>query len=468
MGIFSTKSLDDLHAEAERGLLRRSLGPLHLTTLGIGCIIGTGIFVLTGTAASQNAGPALVFSMIISAVGCAFSGLCYAEFASMVPVAGSAYTYAYATAGELFAWIIGWDLILEYALSVSTVAVGWSGYFVSLARDLGVTIPPSLTAPPTNLPAAIVVLLVAALLVIGIKESADTNTVLVLVKSLVLVVFIVAGASYVKRANLTPFVPPNEGPFGRFGWSGVLRGAGVMFFAYIGFDAVSTAAQEAKNPSRDMPIGILASLAVCTVLYILVAIVLLGIVPYTQLDVADPLAVGIDATGIAWLSPVIKIAAIFGLFSTMLVNLLAQTRIFYSMSRDGLLPPIFATVHARFRTPHLSTIMTGVIIALVAGLTPINVLGQLVSIGTLLAFVLVSIGVIILRRTAPDTPRPFRTPGVPFVPIAGAVICLAQMVGLPLATWERLIVWLAVGLAIYFAYGRRHSLTEIAGARSML
>jgi APA family basic amino acid/polyamine antiporter len=468
MGLFSRKSLEDLHAEAERGLLRRSLGPLNLTALGIGCIIGTGIFVLTGTAASQNAGPALVFSMIISAVGCAFSGLCYAEFASMVPVAGSAYTYAYATAGELFAWIIGWDLILEYALSVSTVAVGWSGYFVSLMRDLGVTVPPGLAAAPANLPAAFIVLLVAALLVIGIKESADTNTVLVLVKSVVLVVFIVAGASYVKRANLTPFIPPNEGAFGHFGWSGVLRGAGVMFFAYIGFDAVSTAAQEAKNPSRDMPIGILASLAICTVLYILVAIVLLGLVPYKQLDVSDPLAVGIDATGIRWLSPVVKIAAIFGLFSTMLVNLLAQTRIFYSMSRDGLLPPIFARVHERFRTPHLSTIMTGTIIALVAGLTPINVLGQLVSIGTLLAFVLVSIGVIVLRRTSPDTPRPFRTPGVPFVPIAGAVICLAQMIGLPLATWERLVVWLAVGLVIYATYGRRHSLTEIAGPRSML
>jgi APA family basic amino acid/polyamine antiporter len=468
MGLLSKKSLDDLHAEAERGLLRRSLGPLNLTALGIGCIIGTGIFVLTGTAASQNAGPALVFSMIISAVGCAFSGLCYAEFASMVPVAGSAYTYAYATAGEIFAWIIGWDLILEYALSVSTVAVGWSGYFVSLAGDLGVHIPSAFASAPANLPAALIVLVVAALLIVGIKESADANTVLVLVKSVVLVVFIVAGAAYVNRANLTPLVPPNEGAFGHFGWSGVLRGAGVMFFAYIGFDAVSTAAQEARNPSRDMPIGILASLAICTVIYILVAIVLLGMVPYKQLDVPDPLAVGIDATGITWLKPVIKVAAIFGLFSTMLVNLLAQTRIFYSMSRDGLLPPVFARIHPRFRTPHVSTVLTGTIIALVAGLTPITVLGQLVSIGTLLAFVLVSIGVIILRRTAPDTPRPFRTPWVPFVPIAGAVICLAQMIGLPLATWERLFVWLAVGLVVYGAYGHRRSITQLVGARSSM
>jgi basic amino acid/polyamine antiporter, APA family len=463
VGLFTRKSFDALQAEAERGLLRRSLGPWNLTALGIGCIIGTGIFVLTGTAASQNAGPALVLSMIISAVGCAFAGLCYAEFAAMVPVAGSAYTYAYATVGELFAWIIGWDLILEYALSVSTVAVGWSGYFVSLARDLGITIPAALAAPPGagpgvfNLPAAVIVVLVSALLVIGIKQSADTNTLLVSIKAAVLVVFVAAGAAYVNRDNLTPFIPPNTGAFGQFGWSGVLRGAGVMFFAYIGFDAVSTAAQEAKNPSRDMPIGILSSLAICTVIYIAVAIVLLGIVPYQQLNVADPLAVGIDATGLRWLSPVIKIAALFGLFSTMLVNLLAQTRIFYSMSRDGLLPKVFATVHPKFRTPHVSTVMTGAIIALVAGLTRIEVLGQLVSIGTLLAFVLVSIGIIILRKTQPDAPRPFRTPGVPYVPVIGALICLAQMVGLPVATWERLLIWLAIGLALYFSYSRRGS-----------
>jgi basic amino acid/polyamine antiporter, APA family len=468
VGLFTKKSFDALQAEAERGLLRRSLGPWNLTALGIGCIIGTGIFVLTGTAASQNAGPALVLSMIISAVGCAFAGLCYAEFAAMVPVAGSAYTYAYATVGELFAWIIGWDLILEYALSVSTVAVGWSGYFVSFARDLGITIPAALAAPPGagsgvfNLPAAVIVLLVSALLVIGIKQSADTNTLLVGIKAAVLVVFVAAGAAYVNRDNLTPFIPPNTGAFGQFGWSGVLRGAGVMFFAYIGFDAVSTAAQEAKNPSRDMPIGILSSLAICTVLYIAVAIVLLGIVPYSRLNVADPLAVGIDATGLRWLSPVIKIAALFGLFSTMLVNLLAQTRIFYSMSRDGLLPKVFATVHPRFRTPHVSTIMTGAIIALVAGLTRIDVLGQLVSIGTLLAFVLVSIGIIILRKTLPDAPRPFRTPGVPYVPVIGALICLAQMVGLPFATWERLLIWLAIGLALYFSYSRRWSLARDA------
>jgi APA family basic amino acid/polyamine antiporter len=473
MSFFTKKSITELQAEADRGLLKRSLGPLNLTALGIGSIIGTGIFVLTGTAASQNSGPALVLSMIISAVGCAFAGLCYAEFAAMVPVAGSAYTYAYATVGELAAWIIGWDLILEYALSTSTVAVGWSGYVVSLAKDVGLPIPVSLTGPPGaaligadglaaagvfNLPAALIVLVVAALLVIGIKQSADTNTLLVVIKSMVLVVFVVAGASYVRRENLTPFIPPNAGAFGHFGWSGVLRGAGVMFFAYIGFDAVSTAAQEAKNPARDMPIGILGSLAICTVIYVLVAIVLLGIVPYQQLNVADPLAVGIDATGLRWLSPVIKVAALFGLFSTMLVTLLAQTRIFFSMSRDGLLPPIFGRVHPRFRTPYLSTILTGTIIALVAGLTPIGVLGQLVSIGTLLAFVLVSIGVVVLRRKQPDLPRPFRTPWVPFVPIAGGAICFAQMVGLPLATWERLFIWLAAGLVVYVTYSHRRAL----------
>jgi APA family basic amino acid/polyamine antiporter len=470
MGLFSKKPLSDLRAEAEGSQLRRSLGPWNLTALGIGSIIGTGIFVLTGTAASQNAGPALILSMIISAIGCAFSGLCYAEFSAMVPVAGSAYTYAYATIGELVAWIIGWDLILEYALSVATVAVGWSGYFVSLARDVGIVIPPSLAAPPPdglfNLPATVIVLVVAALLVIGIKQSADTNTLLVAIKAVVLVVFVVAGASYVKRENLTPFIPPNLGPFGQFGWSGVLRGAGVMFFAYIGFDAVSTAAQEARNPARDMPIGILGSLAICTVLYMFVAVVLMGIVPYQRLNVADPLAVGIDATGLTWLSPVIKVAALFGLFSTMLVQLLGQTRVFYSMSRDGLLPRIFAMVHPRFRTPHLSTILTGVIIALMAGFTPIAVLSQLVSIGTLFAFVLVSLGVIILRRTAPDMPRPFRTPFVPAVPILGAVFCLAQMAGLPLATWERLFIWLAIGFVVYFSYSRRASILSARGVRS--
>jgi APA family basic amino acid/polyamine antiporter len=481
MGFFTRKSIAELQDEAGRGTLRRSLGPVHLTTLGIGSVIGTGIFVLTGTAASQHAGPALVISMLIAAVACAFAGLCYAELASMIPVAGSAYTYAYATAGEIFAWIIGWDLILEYALSASTVAVGWSGYFVSFLGDLGVHLPARLTAAPEvvlalpgggvthglfNLPAACIVLLVAALLCIGIRESANTNTALVVLKVAVLLVFVTAGASYVRREHLTPFIPPNTGEFGAFGWSGVLRAAAIMFFAYVGFDAVSTAAQEAKNPQRDLPIGILGSLAVCTVIYILVATVLIGIVPYSRLNVPDPLAVGIDATGLTWLSPVIKVSALFGLFSTMLVTLMGQTRIFFTMSRDGLLPAAFGRVHPRWRTPHVSTALTGCAVAIAAGLLPISVLSQLVSIGTLLAFVLVSVGVMVLRRTRPDLERPFRTPGMPWVPIAAIVSCVAQMAALPLPTWIRLFTWLAMGMAVYLLYGRTRSRAASSAARA--
>jgi APA family basic amino acid/polyamine antiporter len=471
MTLTARKPLADLQlTEDGRPTLRRALGPFHLTTLGIGSVIGTGIFVLTGTAASQHAGPALVLSMIIAAVGCALAGLCYAELAAMIPVAGSAYTYAYASSGQLVAWIIGWDLILEYALSGATVAVGWSGYFVSFMRDLGVSLPPALTAAPGataaaadgslvpgmfNLPAAAIVALVAALLVIGIRQSAGANTVLVAIKVVVLILFVGLGVAYVRRENLTPFIPPNTGTFGAFGWSGVLRGAAIMFFAYVGFDAVSTAAQEARRPQRDMPIAILASLGICTLLYIAVALVLIGIVPYPKLNVADPLAVGIDSTGLTWFSPVVKVSALFGLFSTILVQLLGQSRIFYSMSRDRLLPPFFSAVHPRFRTPHLSTILTGSVVAIAAGLLPIGLLSELVSIGSLLAFVLVCVGVIVLRRTAPDTPRPFRVPWVPVVPVLGALVCLLQMVSLPRPTWERLVVWLVVGLAIYIGYGRR-------------
>jgi basic amino acid/polyamine antiporter, APA family len=472
MSLFAKKSVADLRAEAARGALRRSLGPLSLTALGIGSIIGTGIFVLTGAAASQFAGPALVLSMVIAAVGCAFAGLCYAEFASMIPVAGSAYTYAYATMGELMAWIIGWDLVLEYALSAATVAVGWSGYAASLLRDFGVVLPAQLVAGPGqtvaladgtavrglfNVPAAIAVAAVSALLIVGIRESARVNTAIVLVKLTVLVLFVIAGASYVRPENWTPFVPPNDGTFGHFGWSGVLRGAGVIFFAYIGFDAVSTAAQEAKDPRRDMPIGILASLVICTALYIAVALVLVGIVRYTELNVADPIAVGIDATGLTWFSPIIKVGALLGLLSVMLVVLLGQTRIFYSMSRDGLLPPLFAAIHPRFRTPHYSTLLVGLCVALAAGLLPIGVLSVLTSMGTLLAFTIVCAGVLILRRTSPELERPFRTPGMPWVPLVGAAICLVQMVGLPGSAWERLVIWLLIGLCVYFGYGRRRA-----------
>jgi basic amino acid/polyamine antiporter, APA family len=483
MSLFTKKSVAELQVEAERGALRRSLGPLNLTALGIGSIIGTGIFVLTGAAASQFAGPALVLSMVIAAVGCAFAGLCYAEFASMIPVSGSAYTYAYATMGELMAWIIGWDLVLEYALSAATVAVGWSGYAASLLRDVGIVLPAQLVAGPGqtialadgtaargvfNVPAALSVLAVSALLVRGIRESARVNTTIVLVKLTVLVLFVVAGIAYVRPENWTPFVPPNQGSFGHFGWSGVLRGAGVIFFAYIGFDAVSTAAQEAKNPRRDMPIGILASLGICTALYIAVALVLVGIVKYTELNVPDPIAVGIDATGLTWFSPIIKLGAILGLLSVMLVVLLGQTRIFYSMSRDGLLPPLFRAVHPRFRTPHYSTMLVGVVVALAAGLLPIGVLSVLTSMGTLLAFTIVCVGVIILRRTNPELERPFRTPGMPWVPLLGAAICLAQMAGLPGSAWERLAIWLVIGLSIYFLYGRRRAAAERAERGSRL
>jgi APA family basic amino acid/polyamine antiporter len=472
MSLATRKSIDHLQAEAGKPTLRRALGPLNLTALGIGSVIGTGIFVLTGTAASQNAGPALVISMLIAALACAFAGLCYAELASMIPVAGSAYTYAYASSGEFVAWIIGWDLILEYALSGATVAVGWSGYLVSFLRDLGMAFPPALTVAPNatavgpdgsvvagvfNLPAAAIVLLVTALLVIGIRQSANTNTALVVLKTAVLILFVALGAAYVRRENLVPFIPPNTGQFGHFGVSGVFRGAAIMFFAYVGFDAVSTAAQEARNPQRDMPIGILASLFICTVIYIAVAIVLIGIVPYRRLNVADPIAIGIDATGLTWFSPVVKVSALFGLFSTILVQLLGQTRIFFSMSRDGLLPPLFGRVHPRFRTPHLSTLLTGSVMAVAAGLLPLGILSQLVSIGSLLAFLLVCIGVVLLRKTAPAVERPFRVPWVPWVPILGGLSCLAQMVSLPWSTWERLLVWLVLGWAIYFLYSRRHA-----------
>jgi APA family basic amino acid/polyamine antiporter len=407
--------------------------------------------------------------MVLAGIACAFAGICYAELASMIPVAGSAYTYAYATMGELVAWIIGWDLILEYSLSSSSVAVGWSGYAVRLLGELGIAVPPRLTGAPGtsvllpdgssvsalfNLPAVIICLAITTLLVIGIRESARVNTTIVIIKVAVLALFVIVGAQYVNTANLHPFIPPNTGQFGSFGWSGILRGAGIIFFAYIGFDAVSTASQEAKNPGRDIPIGILVSLAICTVIYIAVGLVMTGLVPYARLNGPSPIAVAVQATGVSWLAPIINIGAICGLSSVILVNLLAQSRIFYSMSRDGLLPPIFARLHPRFRTPHVTTAITGVVVAIASGLFPIDVLGQLVSMGTLLAFAIVCTGVLILRRVEPDTPRPFKTPGMPWVPIFGTLICLYLMSGLPLRTWIRLFVWLAIGLTIYFTYGR--------------
>lgn len=469
MSLFVRKDLGSLMAEAGSGTLRRELGTLALVTLGIGAVIGAGIFVLSGQVASQNAGPALTISIVLAGVACVFAGLCYAELASMIPVAGSAYTYAYATLGELIAWIIGWDLVLEYSLSSSTVAVGWSGYFVTLLGEMGITFPVRLTGAPgttinlpdgshvtaiINLPAILICLAITGLLVLGIRESARANTTIVIIKLVVLALFIAVGVNYINPANLHPFIPPNTGTFGSFGWSGILRGAGIIFFAYIGFDAVSTASQEAKNPGRDIPIGILVSLAICTVIYIAVGLVMTGLIPYPRLNVASPLALAVETTGVRWLPPIVNIGAICGIASVILVNMLAQSRIFYSMSRDGLLPPLFARLHPRFRTPHITTAITGVVVAIASGLFPISVLGQLVSMGTLLAFAIVCTGVWILRKTEPGMARPFRTPWVPWVPVVGTLICLYLMSGLPLPTWIRLFVWLAIGLTIYFGYGR--------------
>ena len=494
MSIFATKSIEAIKTEQigeGEGTLKRVLGPGQLIMLGVGAIIGTGIFVLTGQAAAANAGPAIVISMLLAGLTSVLAALCYSEFAASVPVAGSAYTYAYATMGEFIAWIIGWDLILEYALGAATVAVGWSGNLVTLLDQLGIGFPAAWSAAPGtviqlanggsvtamfNLPAVLITIAVTMLLMVGISESATVNAVIVVIKVAIVVIVIGAGALFIDPANWHPFIPENSGTFGEYGWSGILRGAGVIFFAYIGFDAVSTSAQEARDPQRDMPRGILGSLAICTVLFVFVSAVMVGIVPYKQmLNEPAPLVVAIEAAagraaGTAWaplmnaLTLLLTVGALAALSSVMVVMMLAQPRIFLAMSKDGLLPKWAGVVHPRFKTPHISTIVTGVVVAIAAGLTPIATLGALVSIGTLMAFVIVSIGIIVLRRTRPDLPRPFRMPWVPVLPALSALVALVLMLGLPWATWERLIIWMVIGVAIYFAYGYRRSRLRLARA----
>lgn len=479
MSLFVRKPMNALINEAaETGshTLKRTLGPWGLVALGIGAIIGAGLFSITGLAAANNAGPAITLSFVVAAVGCAFAGLCYAEFASMIPVAGSAYTYSYATMGEFVAWIIGWDLVLEYAVGAATVGISWSRYLVKFLEGFNIHLPHELAAGPwdggvINLPAVFIIILMSLLLVKGTKESATVNAFIVGLKVSVVLIFIVLGWKYINSANYDPFIPDNTGTFGHFGFSGIIRAAAIVFFAYIGFDAVSTAAQEAKNPKKDMPIGILGSLAICTVLYILFAYVMTGVSNYKSFAGQDgiaPVAHAIDQMGKAdaagvvqpdypWLNRAILVAILAGYASVILVMLMGQSRVFFSMSKDGLLPRVFSSVHPRFQTPARSNLMFMVFVSAFAAFVPARVVGEMTSIGTLFAFILVCIGIWVLRRKMPDLPRAFKTPLVPLVPILGIVTCLFMMVFLPMDTWIRLIVWMLIGLDIYLVYGAKHS-----------
>ncbi|CAJ0858673.1 putative amino acid permease YhdG [freshwater sediment metagenome] len=464
----SVHAVIEAHAAQNEGDgMKRALGWASLMSLGIGGIIGAGIFVLTGTAAANYAGPGVMISFVLSGAACAFVALCYAELASLIPVAGSTYTYTYITLGEIFAWIIGWNLILEYAAGAATVAVGWGGYFNRVMQGFGIHIPSQFTHAYFsetgnvhglfNVPAAAIILLLTALLVRGTSESSTFNNVIVAIKVTVVLMVIFFGAGHVDTANWSPLIPENTGDFGVYGWSGVARGASVVFFAYVGFDSVSTAAQEAHTPQRDIPIGIIGSLIICTILYVAVAAVATGVVNYRELGVPDPMALVMDRTGISWLAWVVKFGALAGLTTAILVLLYGQTRIFFTMAQDGLLPAIFGRLHPRYRTPAVSQILVGVIVALAAGLFPIDLLGEMVSIGTLAAFALVCLSVLYLRRMHPELKRPFRAPGIPVMPILGILSCLALMLALPLDTWLRLLIWTAVGVAIYVFYGMRHA-----------
>ncbi|MBA3848961.1 MAG: amino acid permease [Opitutus sp.] len=495
MSLFRTKPIADLQREAaaEHGY-KRTLGPLSLISLGIGSVVGAGIFVQAGPAAALYAGPSIALSYIVAGIACLFAGLCYAELASMIPVSGSAYTYTYGSLGEILAWVVGWCLILEYLFSGAAVAVSWSGTVNDIVREFGTQLPPALASAPLdidpdhtipvnlgfvtfqlqtlkttgaliNLPAVFISLALTYVLYIGIRESAGFNNLMVLIKVGVLLALVGYGFYYflghpaVPKANWTPFIPENTGAFGEFGWSGIFRGAGAIFFAYVGFDCVSAAAQETKNPQRDLPIGLLGTLLIVSLLFIAVSLVLTGLVHYSQLNVGAPIIHALQqAQAPAYFRYLVEIAALAGLTSVILVSLLGQPRIFYSMARDGLLPACFAKIHPKHGTPHVTTWITGISCAIIAGLFPLNLLGELISIGTLLAFALVCAGVLALRRTQPDLPRPFKTPLVPLVPVLGVIACVVQMFSLPAITWLNLTVWMAIGFAVYFGYSRRHSL----------
>ncbi|GAC1503989.1 MAG: amino acid permease [Steroidobacteraceae bacterium] len=474
-GILATKPIASVQNEASVKYFKRAIGIPQNVAFGIGGIIGTGIFVLTGLAAAQHAGPAIVISFIIAGIGCMFAGLCYSEFAAMVPVAGSAYAYSYATLGEGVAWFVGWNLILEYMMAASTVAVGWSRYFIKLLDHYGINfIPDWLSSAPfaaegggyavhatgayLNLPAIAIVAAVTALCYKGIKESAVVNTTIVAIKVCIVLAVIVFGAAYVNTANWVPYIPKNTGTFGEFGWTGIIQASGIIFFAYIGFDGVSTVAQEAKNPQRGIPIGMLGSLAICTVLYILMSSVMTGLVPFQQLNDAAPVAVALEShPQLTWLSAWVIWGALFGLTSVIITMIIPQARIWLTMSTDGLLPKFFGAVHPKVRTPHIATLITGVLAATFAGLLPIGILGELVSIGTLVAFIVVCLGVLVLRYTRPDLPRPFRVKWVWFTAPMGVLFCSVMAGFLPGATWIRLLLWSAIGIAVYFAYGFKNS-----------